>query len=289
MRVRLAALGDSISVGMGDPVPGGWRGFVPLLADALGPPGAVELRNFSTAGALTADVAAAQMPAARRWRPQVATLLVGVNDTLRDTFDIGRAAERLWQAVHGLLDAEAVVVTACLPEPGRMLRMPAALARPLARRVGAVNDVVHALSERYGTPHAHLATDPLVFDRRMWSVDRLHPSERGHRHLAGLYYDALASGGFPVGTRPSPEPTNAAPTRRQQVRWMATKGVRWVADRSGDLVPQLAAMAVHEWRLARRGLAHQLDQRIAEDVRAALAGLPVELSVGVGERAVPVT
>src|SRR5262249_17012340 len=155
----------------------GWRGFVPLLADALGPPGAVELRNFSTSGALTADVATTQVPAARDWRPQVATLLIGVNDTLRDTFDIRRAAARLWEAVPGLPDTGAVVVTACLPEPGRMLRMPAALARPLARRVGAVNDVIHALSDRYGTPHAHLATDPLVFDRRMWSVDRLHPSE----------------------------------------------------------------------------------------------------------------
>jgi lysophospholipase L1-like esterase len=274
MSLRLAALGDSITVGMGDPVPGGWRGFAHLLADGLGSPGEVRLRNFSQAGALAADVAGAQLRAARLWRPQVATVLVGVNDTLRGSFDIGLTAARLGEVIHGLYDAGAVVVTACLPEPGRLLRMPQALARPLARRIGAVNEVIHTLAQRYATPHAHLAADAQVFDRRMWSVDRLHPSERGHRRLAGLFYDALAEAGWPVGLRPSAEPTNPAPTTTQQARWMATKGVRWFADRSSDLVPQLAALAVTEWRLTRRGLAHQLDLRVAAQVLAAIAALP---------------
>lgn len=269
---RLAALGDSITVGMGDPVSGGgWRGFVPLLAESLGE---VHLRNFSYAGAQTADVAQTQLREAKPWRPHLATVLVGVNDTLRGSFDIGLTGARFWEAVHGLREAGTVVVTACLPEPGRLLRMPQALARPLARRIGAVNEIIHAVSDRYATPHAHLATDPLVFDPLMWSVDRLHPSERGHRRLAALFYDALEDAGWPVGVRPSPEPTNAPPTRTQQVRWMATKGVRWVADRSSDLVPQLVSLAFTEWRLTRRGQAQQLDQRVAADVRAALAGIP---------------
>jgi lysophospholipase L1-like esterase len=274
MSLRLAALGDSITVGMGDPVPGGWRGFAPLLAASLHPADRVRLENFSEAGALAADVAGPQLEAARRWRPHIATVLVGVNDTLRGSFEIANTAAALAEAVSGLTDAGTLVITACLPEPGRLLRMPQALARPLARRIGAVNDVVHALSRRHGTLHAHLTGDPRIFDRRMWSVDRLHPSERGHRYLAGVYYDAIATAGWPVGVRPAPEPTNPAPTRLQQARWMSTKGVRWVADRSRDLVPQLAALAVTEWRLTRRGLAHHLDQRLAADVRAALAALP---------------
>jgi lysophospholipase L1-like esterase len=272
MSLRLAALGDSITVGMGDPVADGWRGFAPLLADSLG--GDVELRNFSTAGAQTADVAGSQLAAARQFQPHLAVILVGVNDTLRGAFDIRRSAARLSDAVHGLREIGTVPVTACLPEPGRLLHMPQALARPLARRIGAVNEVIHTLVERYATPHAHLATDAQVFDRLMWSVDRLHPSERGHRRLAGLFYDAIAGAGWPVGTRTSPEPANRPPTRTQQARWMATKGVRWIYDRSSDLVPQLISMAVTEWRLNRRGLAYQLDQHVAAELRAALAGLP---------------
>jgi lysophospholipase L1-like esterase len=274
MTLRLATLGDSITVGMGDPTPdGSWRGFAHLLADSLGAPGHVRLRNLATAGALTTEVAGEQLRRARWWRPHLATVLVGVNDTLRGSFDIGVASARLRDAIHGLCDIGTCVVTACLPEPGRLLRMPQALSRPLARRIGAVNEVIHALTQHYGTLHTHLAHDPLVFDRRMWSVDRLHPSERGHRRLARLYYDTLADAGWALGVPPDPEPTNPPPTRRQQARWMATKGVRWVMDRSTDLVPQLASLAFTEWRLARRGLAHQLDRQAALEVRAALARL----------------
>ena len=47
------ALGDSITAGMGDPVPGGWRGWAALLAGTLPQP---ELHNLATLGALAADV-----------------------------------------------------------------------------------------------------------------------------------------------------------------------------------------------------------------------------------------
>ena len=59
---RFAALGDSITVGMGDPAPGGgWRGWATLLAGTLPHP---ELHNLATLGALAADVERAQLPAA---------------------------------------------------------------------------------------------------------------------------------------------------------------------------------------------------------------------------------
>jgi hypothetical protein len=48
---RFAALGDSITVGMGDPAPG--RGWAALLARTLPQP---ELHNLATLGALAADV-----------------------------------------------------------------------------------------------------------------------------------------------------------------------------------------------------------------------------------------
>ena len=59
---RFAALGDSITVGMGDAAPAGsWRGWAALLAGALPEP---ELHNLATLGALAADVERVQLPAA---------------------------------------------------------------------------------------------------------------------------------------------------------------------------------------------------------------------------------
>ncbi len=89
---RFAALGDSITVGMGDPAPGGgWRGWATLLAGTLPQP---EVHNLATLGALAADVERVQLPAAAAVRPDLASVVVGVNDTLRGDFDPERTARR---------------------------------------------------------------------------------------------------------------------------------------------------------------------------------------------------
>src|SRR6185437_1113830 len=82
--MKLVALGDSITLGYGDPMPGGgWRGWASLLADAVG----ADLHNLAKSGAQVGDVAESQLSRAVALQPDVATVVVGVNDTLRDTFD----------------------------------------------------------------------------------------------------------------------------------------------------------------------------------------------------------
>jgi len=152
--MRVVALGDSITAGFGDPIPGGgWRGWAALLAAALAPPGAVHFHNLAHSGALTNDVADRQLPVAQRLRPDVATVVVGINDTLRAGFDADLVGERLDRIVRLLAAAGTVVLTARLPDPGLMLGLPATLARPLSRRIHAVNTAADIVATRYGTVH----------------------------------------------------------------------------------------------------------------------------------------
>ena len=131
------ALGDSITLGLGDPVPaGGWRGWAVFLAEGL--PGG-QLHNLATTGAQAADVERSQLPRALELRPDVASVVVGINDTLRRGFDPARVHDALAHVVGSLSAAGAVVLTMRLPDPGRMLGMPTALARPLARRIRELN------------------------------------------------------------------------------------------------------------------------------------------------------
>jgi lysophospholipase L1-like esterase len=192
---RYVALGDSISVGMGDPLPeaegGGWRGWPALLATGLPAP---EMHNFAVLGAQTAEV-----------------------------------------------------LTMRMPDPGAMLGIPQALARPLARRMHAVNDALDKVAAEYGTLHFDAAADPEAYQRRNWSVDRLHPNERGHRLIARRFHALLEEAGFPVAPAPDQEPASPPPTRREELTWMATKGTSWVVKRSTDLVPALLALAVRDW------------------------------------------
>lgn len=244
---RFTALGDSITLGMGDPAPGGrWRGWAALLADGL-PAG--QLHNLATSGALAADVEQHQLPRALELRPDIASVVVGVNDTLRGGFDPCLIHGAVSHVVGSLSAAGAVVLTMRLPDPGRMLRLPGPLARPLARRTRQLNELTDDVAARFGTLHLDAAGDPETYDRRMWSVDRLHPSERGHRLIACRFHDQLAAAGFPVAQRPGPEPSSRPPGRREEIAWMATKGTAWVLRRCTDLVPCLAAMAARElWR-----------------------------------------
>jgi lysophospholipase L1-like esterase len=253
-RLRFAALGDSITVGYGDPLPGGgWRSWAALLAAALAPTGEVEFHNLASTGALTRDVVERQLPRAMQIRPHVAAVVAGVNDTLRATFDVPAIARALDHTVGALRSVGTVVLTVRLPDPGRMFGLPGSLARPLARRINAVNAVADAVAQRYRTVHFDAATHPSTYDPRMWSVDRLHPSERGHRMLAVSYADLLAEAGVPVHERPDPEPGSPEPRRRDEVWWLATQGTLWLLRRSTDLVPYLMKMAVIEWWDGLRG------------------------------------
>lgn len=270
--LRMSALGDSLTEGLGDPIDGGWRGWAALLAQSLAPePGGVAFTNHATSGAQTADVLLRQLPEARGTRPHLAAVIVGGNDTLRATYDIHAVARHLDTTLGSLVEDGTVLLTACLPDPGRMLGLPEALARPLGRRMRSVNTVVHALSERYDAVHVHAADEPWLFEPVMWSVDRLHPSERGHRALARAFHRELAVRGIALGPAPADRTDGVAPSRTAQVLWMATKGTRWVLDRCTDLLPDLLRLAAAERRENR---AEQLDREAAEQTASALRALP---------------
>ncbi|MFF6827153.1 GDSL-type esterase/lipase family protein [Streptomyces longwoodensis] len=275
--VRFVALGDSLTEGVGDPTDEGWRGWAALLADGLGagPATPVRFTNLAVSGAQTRDVLERQLPAALGLRPEVAAVVVGVNDTLRRTFDIHAVAARLDRVYGALAGQGAVLLTACLPDPGGVLGLPGALARPLARRQQAVNTVVHALSERYDAVHLHAAEGAWVTDRALWSADRLHPGERGHRHLALRFHALLAETGLARGAAPSAEPEFPVPTRAASLRWLATAGTGWVVRRCTDLLPNLLTLAADEVRHRARGTSAHLDLRASAAVSAALAAVTV--------------
>jgi lysophospholipase L1-like esterase len=254
MTLRVVALGDSITLGMGDPMPdGSWRGWSALLAESLAAPGEVEFHNLASSGARARDVAAEQMPRALEHRPHVATVVVGINDTLRHDFDPAEVAAALARTAAGLRGAGAIVLTISLPDPGRMFGLPRHLAAPLGRRIRAVNAAAEAVAERFGCLHWNAARHATTYDRPMWSVDRLHPSECGHRLLATSCYDLVAAAGGPVWRRPSAEPQNPPPTRSAGVWWMLTKGTTWFLRRSVDLIPYLLWMAFREWIVSTHG------------------------------------
>ena len=224
--------------------PKGWRRLGRAAGRRDCRPG---LHILAVNGARIADIERDQLPQALRLRPDIASVVAGVNDTLRANFDPDRIAAAAAHTIGALRAAGATVLTMRLPDPGQMLGMPGVLARPLARRAHEINLVMDTVAGRFGTVHFDAAGDAETYSPGMWAADRLHPSERGPpAHRPPLPRPA-GRGGPPGRATAGAEPGNPPPTRRDELAWLATKGTAWVLRRSTDLVPSLLAMAFREW------------------------------------------
>src|SRR6202041_1069233 len=213
---RIVTLGDSITLGMGDPAPGGgWRGWAFLLAAGLPGP---QLHNLAVRGAQAKHVERDQLPAALALRPDIASVVVGINDTLRAGFDPVRTGQATARTVAALTASGATVLTMRLPDPAQMFGLPSALARPLTRRMRAVNAELDKVAAHFGTVHWDASSDPETYDRRNWSVDRLHPNERRHRLIAWRVWERLDAADVKTAGGPDAEPDAPAPPRRDDTR-----------------------------------------------------------------------
>ena len=245
-RVRtLVTLGDSTPVGVGDPAPGGgWRGFPVLLRDALG---ASELVNPSRTGARMAEVRHRQLPVAVAAGPDAVVLFVGMNDTLRSDFDPGRIRADADAVVTALRGVGAHVLMPRYHDHTRVFRLPRSLQGALRARIESVNAAIDAVAAAHRGWVTVLDLDALPggYEPDAWAVDRLHPSERGHRLLAAGFARLLGDAGFAV---PHPVGLECGGGREitsaHRAAWLLLKGVPWLVRRSRDLVPVVAAALV---------------------------------------------
>ncbi|MFJ8132076.1 SGNH/GDSL hydrolase family protein [Streptomyces hydrogenans] len=237
---RYVALGDSQTEGVGDGDDlAGLRGWADRLAEHLArtDPG-VRYANLAVRGRLAGAVRAEQLPAALALRPDLATVVAGVNDLLRPGFDADETAGHL-EAVFAALTGQGVhVATLTFPDVGRITP----LARPLVPRVHALNDRIREAARRHGVTVAETAHHEVVTDPRMWSADRLHASPLGHARIAEAVADALSLPGSGDGWA-RPLPPRTAPTRLRaaagELAWAGSFLGPWLARRvrgrsSGD-------------------------------------------------------
>lgn len=188
--LRYVALGDSQTEGCGDgDDAAGLRGWADRLAEQLARH-TPELRyaNLAVRGRLAGQVRAEQLAPALALRPDLATVVAGVNDLLRSGFDADEVAAHLEAMFAALTGSGARVATLTFPDFARIV--PAA--RPIAHRVTALNSRIREAARRHGVVVADAEPHPVVTDLRLWSPDRLHASPRGHALIAAAVAEALA-------------------------------------------------------------------------------------------------
>ncbi|GCD88155.1 SGNH/GDSL hydrolase family protein [Nocardioides sp. LS1] len=245
--IRFAALGDSATYGLGDPVDRGWRGWARLLSDAIAATHQVSFCNLALPGATVSEVREHQLPLALAHRPVIASLVVGLNDTMRSTWDPRRIREDLLHCARELAESGAMVITARFHDHGRTIGLPGFLARPLARRIAELNRIYDEVHERYGLLRVDLSTDDAAARRDFWAHDRLHPSELGHRHVAVRVARLLNAEGLEFEL-PSLVCTGPRVGRLRAAQELAHQAAPWITRRIRDLAPVAAGLVVKQVR-----------------------------------------
>ncbi|WP_137994887.1 SGNH/GDSL hydrolase family protein [Streptomyces vilmorinianum] len=231
---RYVALGDSQTEGLGDgDDTTGLRGCADRLAELIAAtsPG-LTYANLAVRGRLAGQVRAEQLGPALALRPDVATVVAGMNDLLRPRFDADEVAGHL-EAMFAELTAQgARVATVTFPDTTRIIP----LARPIGPRVTALNARIREAARRHGVAVAETFPHPVVTDARLWSPDRLHASPLGHERIADAVADALGLPGssdawtHPLPARPGPPPSGLT-AAAAELRWVAGFLGPWIGRR----------------------------------------------------------
>ncbi|MBW3640762.1 MAG: hypothetical protein KY451_13090 [Actinobacteria bacterium] len=230
--LRLVALGDSTSCGEGVGVRVALDSTWPaLLAMAL----RAEHVCFSRPGARVRDVLSEQLAPACAQRPDVVTLLIGLNDVLRSaSCPTGAQLTAVLRPFRG-----STALVARLHDPTELLPLPRAARAAVLRRVGLFNAAVDEAVAATGAVLLDLAGLPELRRRDAWAVDRLHPSAHGHAVIAAGATAALGLVGSPSTAR-----AEQVSGRLAELIWLTRHGLPYLAVHGGRLAPgALAALA----------------------------------------------
>ncbi|MBI4898297.1 MAG: SGNH/GDSL hydrolase family protein [Actinobacteria bacterium] len=184
------ALGDSTTEGIDDPYPGGarYRGWADRLAEHLATvnPG-ILYANFAIRGRKIGQIYDTQLQPALALKPDLVSVVGGVNDLLRRSVDLEYVADRMERMQIAFRESGATVLTMTLPDLSDSI----GLARIVSDRVTSYNQLMREIAQRTGAVLVDTAADPLATHLSLWSKDRLHANAEGHKRIAAAAARAL--------------------------------------------------------------------------------------------------
>jgi len=229
-----AILGDSAASGVGDSDKNGvTRGWGYYLAKHFQDP--LVYVNLSRPGAQSAEVLEDQLPKALVFKPDIAAVIVGGNDALRNGFDPNKLHQNLRATILELKKSGAEVLLLQLHDPSRIVPLPRLLARVLCRRINAVNRVIHSVGREFNAQILLTRSIQEIYERKVWHVDRMHPSKYGHQIMATHFREILLRCNWridPISIEETP-----ITSKKSSMIWMLRNGTPWFFKRSFDLFP----------------------------------------------------
>lgn len=240
--MRIIAMGDSSVFGVGDhgnDIPSVGFGWTGRIAHDLK---AERFVNVAKNGARARHLPTNQLPAVIAYRPHMVLICIGTNDVLRGDFSPEEIRSALETICKSAIELGSLVVLLGLPDPIRTAPGPMALRRILSDRVIIINKILDELASDGLAIVVPTWNSRIAHERRMWHVDRMHPSALGHQHIADSVRRHLS-----LPRRSARKiPTEVNVSKKFEMYWLITNGAKWFAKRSIDLVPALIWLMISE-------------------------------------------
>lgn len=229
-----AILGDSAASGVGDSDKNGvTKGWGYYLAKHFQDP--LVYVNLSRPGAQSAEVLEDQLPRALMFKPDIAAVIVGGNDALRNGFDPNKLHQNLRATISELKRSGAEVLLLQLHDPTQIVPLPKLLAQVLTRRINAVNRVIHSIGREFNAQILLTRSIQDIYERRVWHIDRMHPSKYGHQIMATHFREILLRRNWKID--PIAIEETSTTSKKASIAWMLRNGTPWFFKRSFDLFP----------------------------------------------------
>ncbi len=228
-----AVLGDSAASGVGDTDSNGVsKGWSYYLAKNFKDP--LIYVNLSRPGAKSDEVLLDQLPKAILHQPTITAVIVGGNDALRNGFSPEQLHLNLRAIMKQLKAIGSEVLLLQLHDPTLIVPMPKTLGTILSRRINAVNQVTQAIAAEFGSKILRTRDLDGIYERKVWHIDRMHPSKFGHQLLAQHFREILSHRWdiAPINLEPI-----AKKPKSESIMWMLKNGTPWFLKRSVDLLP----------------------------------------------------
>ncbi|KAB2592762.1 SGNH/GDSL hydrolase family protein [Streptomyces arboris] len=191
---RLAVVGDSVTAGVMDPLPGYRdRSFADRFTDALAAtrPGFAAV-NLATPHLLLDQIRDRQLAAALQFQPDVVMVSAGGNDAFR-SFDPETLRAELSALLMPLAESGAFVITIGLFDVARSGLVPPEHADGMARRFDELDRITAGLARALGGIHVDTHHHPLAADPGIYAADRIHANARGHAVAFAAIATALSN------------------------------------------------------------------------------------------------
>lgn len=179
--IRYAALGDSLTAGVG--VPNYENSYPYLIAKKLSSVQNVELFNLSQPGATSLAVLTYQIPQVLPSHPDLVTILIGIND-IHSLKSAKEFENNYIQAVTALKTTETKIYLLSIPYLGSEKIVFSPYNFILDFRTKQFNNIIKNISKKYRTGYIDLYS--LSKSANFYSADQFHPGEAGYKEWSKI-------------------------------------------------------------------------------------------------------